>query len=168
MTLSSRPAGHAVDGEHLPADPAVKAFAILWRAAARRVRKSRKLAALPSAPDGMNYVLRLPTASANAPVETSCSATNVADEKPIRHYVAAVVPPQHHLLRRNNKVRHGLQMKVVFSRKGFDQQYGGMASPILPDGRLIPLPIPSDHDRTMIDNVGFPDLDLDTMLRNLS
>ncbi|MFJ4293645.1 hypothetical protein ACIP1U_28305 [Cupriavidus sp. NPDC089707] len=59
-------------------------------------------------------------------------------------------------------------MKAVFSRKGFDQGYGGMASPILPDGRLIPLPIPSDHDRTLIDNVGFDDLDLDAMLRDLS
>lgn len=59
-------------------------------------------------------------------------------------------------------------MKVVFSRKGFDQQYGGMASPIMPDGRLIPLPIPSDHDQTMIDNLGFRDLDLDAMLRDLS
>lgn len=59
-------------------------------------------------------------------------------------------------------------MKVIFSRKGFDQRYGGMASPIMPDGKLIPLPIPSDHDRTTIDNVGFPGLDLDIMLRNLS
>ncbi|MBP0620952.1 hypothetical protein [Cupriavidus consociatus] len=59
-------------------------------------------------------------------------------------------------------------MKVVFSRKGFDQGYGGMASPILPDGRLLPLPIPSDRDRTQIDNIGFNDVDLDAMLRDLS
>jgi hypothetical protein len=34
-------------------------------------------------------------------------------------------------------------MKVILSRKGFDSTYGGVASPILPDGSLCPLPIPS-------------------------
>ncbi|MFC1955807.1 hypothetical protein ACFLWZ_04680 [Chloroflexota bacterium] len=36
-------------------------------------------------------------------------------------------------------------MKVILSRKGFDSSYGGYPSPILPDGRLISLPIPSPH-----------------------
>ena len=35
-------------------------------------------------------------------------------------------------------------MKVILSRKGFDSAYGGYPSPILPDGRLISLPIPSN------------------------
>jgi len=35
-------------------------------------------------------------------------------------------------------------MKVILSRKGFDSGYGGYPSPILPDGRLISLPIPSE------------------------
>ncbi|MGC9779576.1 MAG: hypothetical protein HZR80_10075 [Candidatus Heimdallarchaeota archaeon] len=34
-------------------------------------------------------------------------------------------------------------MKVILSRKGFDSSYGGHPSPILPDGTLISLPIPS-------------------------
>jgi hypothetical protein len=34
-------------------------------------------------------------------------------------------------------------MKVILSRKGFDSAYGGVPSPILPDGSLCPLPIPS-------------------------
>ncbi len=34
-------------------------------------------------------------------------------------------------------------MRLIFSRKGFDSQYGGVPSPILPDGRMISLPIPS-------------------------
>ena len=34
-------------------------------------------------------------------------------------------------------------MKVILSRKGFDSSYGGTASPILPDGTLLSLPIPS-------------------------
>lgn len=34
-------------------------------------------------------------------------------------------------------------MKVILSGKGFDSSYGGQASPILPDGTLLSLPIPS-------------------------
>lgn len=37
-------------------------------------------------------------------------------------------------------------MKVVLSRKGFDSQYGKMPSPVLPDGTLLSLPIPSKED----------------------
>jgi hypothetical protein len=36
-------------------------------------------------------------------------------------------------------------MKLILSRKGFDSTYGGVASPILPDGSLCPLPIPSNE-----------------------
>jgi len=35
-------------------------------------------------------------------------------------------------------------MKIIFSRKGFDSAYGGYPSPILPDNKLISLPIPSN------------------------
>ena len=34
-------------------------------------------------------------------------------------------------------------MKIIFSRKGFDSSSGGKPSPILPDGRMVSLPIPS-------------------------
>lgn len=37
-------------------------------------------------------------------------------------------------------------MKIILSRKGFDSQYGKMPSPILPDGTLLSLPIPSKID----------------------
>lgn len=37
-------------------------------------------------------------------------------------------------------------MKVILSRKGFDSQYGGQPSPILPDGTLLSLPIPQAED----------------------
>src|SRR5207253_1762100 len=36
-------------------------------------------------------------------------------------------------------------MKVILSRKGFDSANGGVPSPILPDGALCPLPIPSNE-----------------------
>lgn len=34
-------------------------------------------------------------------------------------------------------------MKIILSRKGFDSSFGGVASPILPSGRLCSLPIPA-------------------------
>lgn len=37
-------------------------------------------------------------------------------------------------------------MKVIFSRKGFDSSNGGYPSPILPDLRLVSLPIPWETD----------------------
>lgn len=39
-------------------------------------------------------------------------------------------------------------MKIILSRKGFDSSNGGCASPIMPDGTLLSMPIPSnDRDR---------------------
>ena len=35
-------------------------------------------------------------------------------------------------------------MKIILSRKGFDSQFGKQASPILPDGTLLSMPIPSN------------------------
>lgn len=34
-------------------------------------------------------------------------------------------------------------MKIILSRKGFDSAYGGYPSPILPNGKMISLPVPS-------------------------
>lgn len=48
-------------------------------------------------------------------------------------------------------------MNVIFSRKGFDSQYGQMPSPILPDGRLLPLCIPSRHDRNSLGDLPYID-----------
>ena len=42
-------------------------------------------------------------------------------------------------------------MKVILSRKGFDETAGGMASPILPDGTLLSLPIPDTTGRAYTD-----------------
>lgn len=37
-------------------------------------------------------------------------------------------------------------MKVILSRKGFDSSAGCIASPILPDGTLLSLPIPGESN----------------------
>jgi hypothetical protein len=40
-------------------------------------------------------------------------------------------------------------MKVILSRKGFDSGYGGIPSPVLPDGTMLSLPIPSKGDKVL-------------------
>ncbi|CAJ0896550.1 Nmad3 family putative nucleotide modification protein [Ralstonia flatus] len=42
-------------------------------------------------------------------------------------------------------------MRIIFSRKGFDSQYGRVPSPILPDGSLLSFPIPSRYGRPLGD-----------------
>jgi hypothetical protein len=59
-------------------------------------------------------------------------------------------------------------MKLVLSRKGFDSGYGGIPSPILPDGRLVALPIPTQHDRYTLADISIPDLDTGKLLSDLS
>ena len=39
-------------------------------------------------------------------------------------------------------------MKIIFSRKGFDAENGGAASPVMPDGTMLSLPIPCDWDQS--------------------
>lgn len=59
-------------------------------------------------------------------------------------------------------------MKLVLSRKGFDSGYGGMPSPILPDGRLISLPIPSRNDANTLADINFPYIDTAKLIADLS
>ncbi len=47
-------------------------------------------------------------------------------------------------------------MKVILSRKGFDSEYGGCASPILPDGTMVSMPIPSPDDECLFEELSFP------------
>ena len=44
-------------------------------------------------------------------------------------------------------------MKVILSRKGFDSENGGIASPIFEDGTMISLPIPSSGDTFSFDDL---------------
>ena len=37
-------------------------------------------------------------------------------------------------------------MRVILSRKGLDSGFGGLPSPVLPDGRILTIPIPGDPD----------------------
>lgn len=58
--------------------------------------------------------------------------------------------------------------RIVLSRKGFDSGYGGIPSPILPDGRLLPLPIPATHDAWTMGDLRVDDVELAPVLHDLS
>lgn len=58
-------------------------------------------------------------------------------------------------------------MKLILSRKGFDSGYGGIPSPILPDGRLISLPIPSRNDSYTLTDINVHDVDVPKLIADL-
>ena len=58
-------------------------------------------------------------------------------------------------------------MKVVMSRKGFDSSNGGCSSPILPDGTLLSLPIPSG-DELLFSDIAYKNTAIDQMLKQLN
>ena len=58
-------------------------------------------------------------------------------------------------------------MKLIFSRKGFDSSAGGIASPILPDGRLLPLPIPQSDGPVKFSQLRFDGQSLSSMIKQL-
>ena len=45
-------------------------------------------------------------------------------------------------------------MKIIFSRKGFDAENGGTASPVMPDGAMVSMPIPQE-DEMLYDFVSY-------------
>lgn len=47
-------------------------------------------------------------------------------------------------------------MKIILSRKGFDSSYGGCPSPVLPDGTMLSMPIPSDNELSF-DSIKYKD-----------
>jgi hypothetical protein bpseBC_38923 len=59
-------------------------------------------------------------------------------------------------------------MKVVLSRKGFDSSNGGSASPILPDGRMLSLPIPAGKGRYTFDDVWMEGINISKMVADLT
>lgn len=59
-------------------------------------------------------------------------------------------------------------MRIVFSRKGFDSQYGRVASPIFPDGRMVSIPIPSRDDPHRLDQLNVDGIDLVEVVEHLT
>lgn len=59
------------------------------------------------------------------------------------------------------------KMKVILSRKGFDTKNGCCPSPIMPDGTLLSLPIPSNDELTYAD-IAYQGLPIDQLLKHLN
>ena len=57
-------------------------------------------------------------------------------------------------------------MKIILSRKGFDSSNGGCPSPILPDGTLLSLPIPT-NDRDTYEDLSWQGVNYADLLRQL-
>ena len=59
-------------------------------------------------------------------------------------------------------------LKIVLSRKGFDSGSGGIPSPILPGGLLVPLPIPAFHDPHTYDEITINGVPLGDLVEELT
>jgi putative DNA base modification enzyme with NMAD domain len=59
-------------------------------------------------------------------------------------------------------------MKIVLSRKAFDSGSGGVPNPILPDGRLVPLPIPSAGDPQIFEHITINRVPLGPLVEDLT
>lgn len=59
-------------------------------------------------------------------------------------------------------------MRVVLSRKGMDSASGGIASPVLPDGTLLSLPIPDPSTETAYKALSYKGHRFDKIIRQLS
>jgi hypothetical protein len=58
-------------------------------------------------------------------------------------------------------------MRIILSRKGFDSASGGGASPILPDGRMLSLPIPYEGDENRYSDLRVDGRSLLQIMRDL-
>ena len=59
-------------------------------------------------------------------------------------------------------------MKLIFSRKGFDSSLGKVPSPILPDGRMVHIPIPSSTSNIMYKDLSFDEINLGDIVYDLT
>ncbi len=59
-------------------------------------------------------------------------------------------------------------MKVVLSRKGFDSGAGGVPSPILPDGKMLSLPIPDKNSPIRYEDLTWNGFNVGEMVLSLS
>src|SRR5690554_2197990 len=60
------------------------------------------------------------------------------------------------------------KMKIILSRKGFDDSNGGCASPILPDGTMLSMPIPSVEDDILYDQLQYNGINCADILKQIN
>lgn len=111
-----------------------------------------------------------------SPAQTPAKSGVEINEAPVKASCAGAAPSTPRPRAANVEARDtlapasepGAVRRIVLSRKGFDGSYGGMPSPILPDGRLVPLPIPAKHDNFTMGDLSVGDIDLGGLLDDLS
>lgn len=59
-------------------------------------------------------------------------------------------------------------MKLILSRKGFDSSAGGVPSPIMPDGRVVPLPIPDKGSPISYSEINFDSASIAALVHDLT
>lgn len=59
-------------------------------------------------------------------------------------------------------------MKLILSRKGFDSSNGGCPSPIMPDGALLSMPIPSNDDKDKYSDLQYKGLKYSDLLKQIN
>lgn len=59
-------------------------------------------------------------------------------------------------------------MKLILSRKGFDSSAGGVASPVLPDGAMISLPIPAKSSQIRYEDINLRGHHLGSLVSRLT
>lgn len=62
----------------------------------------------------------------------------------------------------------GLIVKIVLSRKGFDSSSGGCPSPMLPDGRMVSLPIPDKQSPIRYADIRWREYNLGQLVTDLT
>lgn len=59
-------------------------------------------------------------------------------------------------------------MKIILSRKGFDSSFGGVPSPIFPDGRTLSLPIPDKSSPVKYEDIFYQGSSIGNLVSNLT
>lgn len=57
-------------------------------------------------------------------------------------------------------------MKIILSRKGFDSENGGYPSPILPNGTLLSIPIPSAYNNNNYMQLKYEDVKIPVHIKD--
>jgi Nucleotide modification associated domain 3 len=59
-------------------------------------------------------------------------------------------------------------LKIILSRKGFDSSSGGCPNPILPDGQLLPLPIPDQRSPIQYSDINCSGINLGDIVSDIT
>lgn len=65
-------------------------------------------------------------------------------------------------------MENGRVMRLIFSRKGFDSSSDGKPSPILPDGRMVSLPIPDPQSPIRYGDIRWHEYDMGALVSDLT